>query len=75
MRVHAVRRLQAQAIAVVLQVSLAAPADPPPGCHFHTRCAEVFDRCRREVPDFYPVEDGGSRCFLHESQRPDDGAV
>ena len=52
-----------------------SPANPPPGCHFHTRCAEAFDRCRREVPDFYPVEDGGSRCFLHESQRPDPEAV
>jgi oligopeptide/dipeptide ABC transporter ATP-binding protein len=23
---------------------------PPPGCVFHTRCREAFDRCRVEVP-------------------------
>jgi peptide/nickel transport system ATP-binding protein len=45
-----------------------SPANPPPGCHFHTRCSEVFDRCRLEAPDLYPVAGGGgSRCFLHEA--------
>ena len=24
--------------------------DPPPGCRFHPRCAQVMDVCRREVP-------------------------
>ncbi len=43
-----------------------SPANPPPGCRFHTRCPEVFDRCRREAPEFYPVGAGGSRCFLRE---------
>ncbi len=43
-----------------------SPANPPPGCRFHTRCPDVFDRCRREAPEFYPVGDGGSRCFLRE---------
>ena len=23
-----------------------SPSAPPPGCRFHTRCPEVFDRCR-----------------------------
>jgi oligopeptide transport system ATP-binding protein len=27
-----------------------SPANPPPGCHFHTRCAFVMDRCRSEAP-------------------------
>ena len=45
-----------------------SPANPPRGCHFHTRCSEVFDRCRLEVPDLYPVAGGGgSRCFLNEA--------
>jgi peptide/nickel transport system ATP-binding protein len=43
-----------------------SPANPPPGCRFHTRCPEVFDRCRSEAPGFYAVADGGSRCFLRE---------
>ncbi|MGL4323469.1 MAG: ABC transporter ATP-binding protein [Beijerinckiaceae bacterium] len=27
-----------------------SPVAPPPGCHFHTRCAFAADRCRREAP-------------------------
>jgi peptide/nickel transport system ATP-binding protein len=43
-----------------------SPAHPPAGCRFHTRCPEVFDRCRREAPQLYAVEGGRSRCFLSE---------
>jgi oligopeptide/dipeptide ABC transporter ATP-binding protein len=28
-----------------------SPLEWPPGCRFSTRCPEVFDRCRREVPE------------------------
>ncbi len=41
-----------------------SPADPPPGCRFHTRCPDVFARCRTEAPGLSPVEGGASRCFL-----------
>ncbi len=51
-----------------------SPADPPPGCRFHTRCPAVFDRCKAEVPDLYPLATsdmvgnaGCSRCFLSQS--------
>jgi len=27
------------------------PIDPPSGCTFHPRCPEVFDLCRKVVPD------------------------
>ena len=43
-----------------------SPSNPPPGCRFHTRCPEVFDRCRREAPELYSLPDGGSRCFKSE---------
>jgi oligopeptide/dipeptide ABC transporter ATP-binding protein len=28
------------------------PINPPPGCHFHPRCAFVQDRCRKHSPQF-----------------------
>ena len=42
-----------------------SPAKPPPGCRFHTRCPEVFDRCRKEAPQLYALGDRRARCFLH----------
>jgi len=47
-----------------------SPAAPPPGCRFHTRCPEVFGRCRVEVPGSYPVADGIARCFLQDPAGP-----
>jgi peptide/nickel transport system ATP-binding protein len=43
-----------------------SPSDPPSGCHFHTRCGSVMDRCRRESPPLVETADGTSRCFLAE---------
>ena len=48
-----------------------SPANPPPGCHFQTRCPDVLDRCRTEAPELYPVGRTGrrvARCFLFEEQ-------
>ena len=41
-----------------------SPANPPPGCRFHTRCPKVFERCRVEEPGLIPARAGASRCFL-----------
>ena len=38
----------------------ASPSSPPPGCAFHTRCPEVRDRCRIELPLLY--DKGKGRC-------------
>ncbi|MBW8269576.1 ABC transporter ATP-binding protein [Caldovatus aquaticus] len=37
----------------------------PPGCAFHPRCPQAFDRCRRERPGL--LDAGGTRaaCWLH----------
>ena len=47
-----------------------SPSNPPPGCRFHTRCPEVFDRCPADPPPLYPVEGGASRCFLQDPTGP-----
>ncbi len=48
-----------------------SPSDPPPGCHFHTRCPEVMDRCRREVPAETRRGASRVRCFLAEDSGPE----
>ena len=35
---------------VLLEGDVPSPVDPPPGCHFHTRCAHVKQHCRVERP-------------------------
>ncbi len=41
-------------------------SNPPPGCHFHTRCPEVMDKCRQWEPDLVEVAPGHKvACFLH----------
>ena len=35
-----------------------SPADPPPGCRFHTRCPRVMDVCRTERPPWQPDGEG-----------------
>jgi peptide/nickel transport system ATP-binding protein len=46
-----------------------SPSDPPKGCHFHTRCPEVMERCRSEVPPLYVDGPRCSRCFLSDPNR------
>ncbi len=42
-------------------------ADLPPGCAFHPRCPECFDRCRTAPPPEYQVgTDHLACCYLHD---------
>jgi peptide/nickel transport system ATP-binding protein len=43
-----------------------SPSNPPPGCRFHPRCPQAFDRCSREAPAVHSIAAGTSRCFLSE---------
>jgi oligopeptide/dipeptide ABC transporter ATP-binding protein len=49
---------------IVLQGELPSPANPPSGCHFHTRCIHVMDVCRSVDPPVSVTADG-SRVFCH----------
>jgi peptide/nickel transport system ATP-binding protein len=43
-----------------------SPLAPPPGCHFHPRCPQAMERCRREVPVLREIAPGRlSACHLN----------
>ena len=52
---------------ILLEGDIPSPANPPRGCHFHTRCQYAMERCSQETPEL--VERGSGHytaCFLHE---------
>ncbi|MET0409801.1 MAG: ABC transporter ATP-binding protein [Polyangiaceae bacterium] len=52
---------------LILQGDVPTPLNPPRGCHFHTRCPVVMQRCREETPELFVLEGGRqSRCFHAE---------
>ncbi len=50
---------------------LPSPVSPPAGCRFHTRCPEVFARCRVEAPELFTIGSRRARCFLVERSSDD----
>lgn len=55
---------------IVLTGDVPSPANPPAGCHFHTRCWKAEDVCRTDAPDLAERADGvgrhPSRCHFAE---------
>jgi peptide/nickel transport system ATP-binding protein len=43
---------------IILKGEIPSPVDPPSGCRFHTRCPQVQDRCRAEMPLLRETSDG-----------------
>jgi len=60
--------------AAVVGGDVPSPLEPPPGCHFHTRCPHAIDRCRSEVPANEALEDGGE-IACHRWRELDDAAA
>jgi peptide/nickel transport system ATP-binding protein len=46
-----------------------SPAKPPPGCHYHPRCAVRLPECSREDPPVVQFADGLCRCVLAAAER------
>jgi peptide/nickel transport system ATP-binding protein/oligopeptide transport system ATP-binding protein len=42
----------------IVQGDVPSPANPPPGCHFHTRCPYAIAECRTTVPALAEVASG-----------------
>jgi peptide/nickel transport system ATP-binding protein/oligopeptide transport system ATP-binding protein len=52
---------------VILTGDVPSPINPPPGCHFHTRCPYAMPRCRVDVPTLAEVKPGHwASCHLHD---------
>ena len=51
----------------LVQGDVPSPINPPPGCHFHTRCPYVTEQCRIEVPPLIEVApDHWAACHLRQ---------
>jgi len=52
---------------IVLGGDVPSPINPPSGCHFHPRCPEVMERCRREEPKYITLaKDHQVNCHLYD---------
>jgi oligopeptide transport system ATP-binding protein len=51
-------KLNASRERLILEGDPPSPIDPPPGCHFHTRCPWMTDVCRTDEPDLLELLPG-----------------
>jgi len=53
---------------IILEGTMPSPANPPPGCKFHTRCRHVMEICKHQDPQMLEVEKGHMvACHLYPS--------
>ena len=50
---------------IILGGEVPSPLRPPPGCHFHPRCASAMARCAKEAPRLAEVEGRLVSCHLY----------
>jgi oligopeptide transport system ATP-binding protein len=43
---------------IILSGDVPSPANPPPGCTFHTRCPIAVERCHQEIPEWLEMIPG-----------------
>ncbi len=52
---------------IPLQGEVPSPVEPPPGCHFHTRCPKAMELCSREQPELRLLgRDHLASCHLYD---------
>ncbi len=52
-----------------------SPMNPPPGCHFHTRCAFASELCRTQSPALRPTDASGHMAACHHFETLPDVVV
>jgi oligopeptide/dipeptide ABC transporter ATP-binding protein len=64
--VSAIPSIRQRKIRILLPGNVPSPLNPPPGCHFHTRCHRVLPICHQAEPHLKDVGDGHLvACHLH----------
>ncbi len=52
---------------ILLEGDVPSPINPPPGCHFHPRCAQCMEKCKTEMPPLKEIHPGHKvSCWLYE---------
>ena len=49
---------KARSTRLVIEGDVPSPINPPPGCHFHTRCPHAEARCRVDAPPLQEIAPG-----------------
>ena len=67
---------RAKSARIILHGEMPSALNPPAGCHFHTRCPYVIDRCRVDRPELLPVDTGGAvACHRVAELPPPDATI
>ena len=55
---------------IILAGDVPSPINPPPGCHFHPRCAYADEQCRVEAPPLRELNPGHQVACHHPLSQP-----
>jgi oligopeptide transport system ATP-binding protein len=47
---------------IILSGEMPSPLNPPPGCRFHTRCAEAGEKCSKDIPEMRVIGKQKVKC-------------
>jgi oligopeptide transport system ATP-binding protein len=63
--------IEAKRERIILQGDVPSPIDPPPGCHFHTRCPYAIEECKRTEPQLVEIKPRHfAACIRISPERP-----